>query len=138
MVETAKRVVSRLGLSGFVGFDFVIQQGSGEPYLIEMNLRPTPISHLALDASGDLIGALGGRPRASIEPQVARANGIIAIFPQEFWRDPNSVYLKTAFHDIPTDEPEFVAAYQLPTPMQPGMLRRLLRPQGNALAPIER
>jgi hypothetical protein len=30
------------------------------------------------------------------------------MFPQELWRDPTSPYLRSAYHDIPQNEPEFV------------------------------
>src|SRR5262249_1431612 len=126
MLEAATHVVEALRLSGFVGFDFVIEQGSGRPYLIEMNLRPTPICHLATNASSDLVGALAGTPRSSINVPRFKEGDVVALFPEELWRDGASTYLRTAVHDIPTEIPEFVDAYRTPIPRKArGILRRL-------------
>ena len=51
------RITGRLSLSGFVGFDFMIEQASGRSFLIEMNPRATPIGHLALGEGRDLVSA---------------------------------------------------------------------------------
>ena len=58
MVETTRHVVQCLGLSGFFGFDFILEEPSGRPFLIEMNPRPTSICHFSFDSETDLIGAL--------------------------------------------------------------------------------
>jgi len=122
MALAAARMVRRLNLSGFVGFDFVIEASSGKAYLLEMNLRPTPICHLAVDRFTDMVGALarilsdlrtGRRSRASI---VTRD---IALFPQEMWRDASSNHLRNAYHDIPGDIPQFVSAYREPVASEP-------------------
>ena len=39
---------------------------------------------------------------------------IIALFPGEFWRDPNSDYLLSCHHDVPWEEPELINAYARP------------------------
>jgi hypothetical protein len=48
MAEAARRMVRRLGLSGFSGFDFIIAE-TGEPVLLELNPRLTPTSHLLVE-----------------------------------------------------------------------------------------
>ena len=50
MAEATGHVVRCLGLSGFVGFDFILERTSGRAFLIEMNPRPTPICHFSLDS----------------------------------------------------------------------------------------
>jgi hypothetical protein len=129
MAEVAARISGRLGLSGFIGFDFILKD-SGRAVLIEMNSRPTPICHLALSEATDLVGVLAakvtGRPRRSL--QQAIAHEVIALFPQELWRDPDSSYLRAAHHDVPWEEPEFVSAYAMPVPSdQPIWFDRLRR-----------
>ena len=121
MSDATARMVRHLGLSGFVGFDFMLEAATGRAYLIEMNGRPTQICHLALDADSDMIGALAAR-----FPSVARRRPIpnidgptVALFPQESWRDPDSGYLRSAFHDVPWQVPEFVAAYCSPVAPEP-------------------
>lgn len=124
----AARLTRRLGLSGFVGFDFMLEGASDRPYLIEMNMRPTQICHLAFDAETDLIGAftmslLGTRPRR----RMLRTGALtIALFPQESWRDPASPHLRSAYHDVPWQSPEFLEAYRSPVPADPNWLKATL------------
>ena len=121
MSDTVTRMVRRLGLSGFVGFDFMLEAATGRAYLIEMNGRPTQICHLALDADSDMISALAAR----LSPVVLRRTipnidgPTVALFPQESWRNPDSGYLTTAFHDVPRHVPEFIAAYCSPVAPEP-------------------
>jgi glutathione synthase/RimK-type ligase-like ATP-grasp enzyme len=118
MTEATARLVERLGLSGFVGFDFMIHAGSGQAYLLEMNGRPTPICHIALDGPTDMISALA-EPFA-VTRQVPNIDSpIIALFPQEIWRDPDSRYLRSAYHDVPQHAPEFVTFYANPVAPEP-------------------
>ena len=129
MAEAVRRLVRRLGLSGFVGFDFVLEHSTGRPFLIEMNGRPTQICHLAFDAASDMIGALAAalgavpRPRAMLAPEVST----IALFPQECWRDPTSSFLQLAYHDVPCRSPDFIAAYRERVPFEPVDWLRALR-----------
>jgi hypothetical protein len=110
MAMAAERMVRRLGLSGFFGFDFMLERGAGNAYLIEINPRSTQVGHLSLGPEKDLpaalYAALSGdavRPR----PRVTERD-TIALFPQEWIRDPQSSYLQTAYHDVPWEEPELV------------------------------
>jgi hypothetical protein len=48
MSEAARRVVRRLGLSGFCGFDFMLT-GEGRAQLLELNPRGTPTCYLVVD-----------------------------------------------------------------------------------------
>jgi glutathione synthase/RimK-type ligase-like ATP-grasp enzyme len=120
ITEAVGRLVRRLGLSGFVGFDFVLEQSTDRPFLIETNRRPTEICHLAFDAASDMIGALAAslgavpRARAMIDRQIST----IALFPQESWRDPSSAFLQLAYHDVPWNSPDFIAAYRKPVPSE--------------------
>jgi hypothetical protein len=114
-------MVRHLGLSGFVGFDFMLEAATGRAYLIEMNGRPTQICHLALDANSDMISALAAR----LSPVVLRRTipnidgPTVALFPQESWRDPDSGYLTSAFHDVPRHVPEFIVAYRSQVASEP-------------------
>jgi hypothetical protein len=126
MSDAAARIVRHLGLSGFVGFDFMLEAVTGRSYLIEMNGRPTQICHLALDAGSDMIGALaactGSVPPRRTIPNIDQPT--IALFPQESWRDPSSGYLRSAFHDVPWQAPDFIAAYSsVVAPEPPNWLR---------------
>jgi hypothetical protein len=43
------------------------------------------------------------------QTQVIR-NVTIALFPNEYRRDPNSSYLRECYHDVPVDQPELMKA----------------------------
>jgi Carbamoyl-phosphate synthase L chain, ATP binding domain len=107
---TARKVVGKLNISGLHGFDFLLEKGTENPYLIEMNPRATQVGHLAMGPGHDLIAsltaALSGNPNPNF--QTMTANPMIALFPQEWSRDPNSALLSTAYHDIPWGEPELI------------------------------
>ena len=106
----AERIVRRLNLSGFHGFDFMLETQTGHAYLIEINPRTTQVGHLALGAGRDLPAALyAALSGENILPtsQVTE-NDTIALFPQEWLRDPGSVFLQSGFHDVPWEEPELV------------------------------
>lgn len=134
MTEVATRIAAKLGLSGFHGFDFVIERDTGRAFLIEMNARPTQTCHLALDTAGGMITALAARLGGGLRRPVApvSAGAVIALFPQELWRDPHSSYLRTAYHDVPWEHPRLVAAYLAPPPRRwmdvlVGWLQRVVR-----------
>jgi len=109
---TVKKMVSRLGLSGLVGFDFILEEQSGRPYLIELNPRATQTCHLRLGEGRDLVAALRFRISGEALQAVPRVtdNDVIALFPQEWQKDPDSEFIKSAYHDVPWDEPELVRA----------------------------
>jgi thioredoxin reductase len=106
------QVVGRLGLSGLVGFDFILEEETDHPYLIEMNPRATQIAHLALGSGRDLPGSLHAALSGTALREKPRAteHSVIAFFPQEWLRDPASPFLTTAYHDIPWDQPELIRA----------------------------
>jgi glutathione synthase/RimK-type ligase-like ATP-grasp enzyme len=112
MSAAVAKMVHRLNLSGMNGFDFMIETATGNAYLIELNPRTTQVGHLALGDGHDLPAALyaavtGNAPQPV--PAVTQSD-VIALFPAEWNRNPESVFLKTGFHDVPWAEPELVRA----------------------------
>jgi thioesterase domain-containing protein len=67
MAETACLLIRRFGLSGFCGFDFIVED-SGNAQLLEVNPRVTPTCHLLVE--GDCV-----------------SNRIVTLFPFELLRD---------------------------------------------------
>jgi hypothetical protein len=108
MLGAARKIAGRLGLSGFFGLDFVIEEGTGAASLIELNPRTTPPCHLRLGIGRDMIGALSAQlaGKTHSEPVSITDNRQIAYFPQALLR--NSDFLSSSYHDIPLSEPEFV------------------------------
>jgi len=110
MSSAVEAMVRRLGLSGFHGFDFVIEAETGNAYLIEINPRSAQVGHLSMGPGRDLPAALYAA-LCGVAPQPAEPvtdKDTIALFPQEWMRDPDSSFLKSAYHDIPWEEPELV------------------------------
>jgi hypothetical protein len=112
MAAAARSICSHYMLSGLHGFDFIIEEGSGATKLIEINPRATQIGHLNLgpgrDLAAALFEALSGRSAAWRPPIQSKD---ISLFPGEWWRDPQSSYLTSAFHDAPYDDPELALYY---------------------------
>ncbi|MGH9326866.1 MAG: hypothetical protein ACRD2B_09320 [Terriglobia bacterium] len=112
MAAACAKIAARLRLSGIHGFDFIREAGSGTPYLIEMNPRATQTAHLALGPGHDLAVALhaaitGELPKTS---QRVTDHDTIALFPHEWFRDPGSTFLQSAYHDVPWKEHRLVKA----------------------------
>jgi hypothetical protein len=112
MVDAIRRVAKGANLSGFCGFDFIVDDVTGTPLLIEMNLRPTQLVHLPLGPGRDLIAAyLRGMLGLEIEDRPAATDQeLIALFPQEVERDPHSEWARNAYLDVPWSAPELVRA----------------------------
>ena len=112
MVAAAQSIVRALKISGLCGFDFVLDDDTGRPKLIEINPRATQINHLSHGVGADLPSALrcalsGERVAARVE---CAASQEIALFPQEWRRNPQSPFLR-GFHDLPHEEPELLRFY---------------------------
>jgi len=112
MSAATEKIARRLKLSGFHGLDFMLEAETGNAYLIEINPRSTQVGHLALGQGRDLPAALYSvLTRKSVKAAApVTENDTIALFPQEWKRDPESSFLLSAYHDVPWDEPEIVSA----------------------------
>ena len=112
MVRNAQRLTERLGLSGFHGLDYMIEEKTGTPHLIELNARCTQLGHLRLAEQGDLAGLLcaqlGARARTGAQAELPIDRDIIAFFPQALAWNPDSPYMQQCHHDIPWAQPALV------------------------------
>jgi predicted ATP-grasp superfamily ATP-dependent carboligase len=94
--------------TGLIGFDFMLDS-RGEASLIECNPRPTCLSYMGPVSGRRLCVALyhylaGKEMPAPTQPR----HEVVAHFPQEWRRDPQSDYLFNAFHDVPWDDPDLM------------------------------
>jgi len=116
MIDTAKRVVMALGLSGMIGFDFMIEAATGAAYLIEMNPRNTPICALRLGPGRDLaealVARLASRPVRERPPRTER--DIVVFFPDTWREDPANHLLRSGYHDVPWEQPGLVRVLMQP------------------------
>jgi glutathione synthase/RimK-type ligase-like ATP-grasp enzyme len=109
MAKAAEHMVKCLNLSGFVGFDFVLDSSS-RAWVIEMNPRVTPICHLS-PANGTNLAWSLYRQMGGLAPLPAPASADcdpIALFPGEIIRSPSGAYIQSCHHDVPWNEPELV------------------------------
>jgi hypothetical protein len=110
MLDASERLAKRLQLSGFHGFDFVIENRTGAAYLIEMNPRCTPLCPLHLGGCRDMVAALctevsGG---ATVQRPIMTTQSQIAYFPQAWRWNPESELIRSSYHDVPWSEPALV------------------------------
>jgi biotin carboxylase len=135
MDRTAEILAARLNLSGFYGLDFILEEQTGIAWLLEMNSRATQIPHLALGPGHDLpaaaFAAITGLPVRPRPPVTNEAT--IALFPQEWNRDPASPLIRSAYHDVPWESPTLVRAcisqpLDIRRLVSPATLRRLISP----------
>lgn len=116
MAAASEALIAAMGASGFIGFDFMIQAGTGDAYLLECNPRPIQVGHLGPYVGVDLCASLAAGLRGE-EQSAAGAAGRadIALFPQEWLRDPAGVAGLEMPLDAPWDDPDLLRAMMAPT-----------------------
>ena len=119
----------------------MLETGTENANLIEINPRSTQVGHLSLGPGRDLPAALYAVLSEKAEqaaPKVTEKD-TIALFPQEWIRDPQSAFLKSAFHDVPWErtridsrlrqQPPQAERLVSRAPRENRSLRRLRRPE---------
>lgn len=116
MTQSARTLLRALGATGFFGLDFIIGR-DGVPRLIESNPRPNQVLHLGtrvgIDMGAALSAAIAGRRPSSTS---ASGEEQVALFPQEWMRDPGAMENLGCFVDVPWHDAEllsFSVAYGL-------------------------
>jgi hypothetical protein len=109
--SAAALLAGRLKMCGFFGLDFILEQGTGAAYLIEMNPRCTQLGHLQL-REGDLAGALCAALLARERPRARTPilEDKIAFFPQALLWGARPVLLGRIHHDVPWEQRQLVKA----------------------------
>lgn len=121
MQEFAVRLAARFELSGLHGLDYM-RDAEGRVHLIEINPRSPQTSYLSFGAGHDLVSMLVSRADGTGHAPRARVPGdVVALFPQEWLRDPTSPYLTSAFHDVPWDDPGLIRAWMESRAAQPAL-----------------
>jgi hypothetical protein len=126
LAEVAERIVASQKLSGFLGFDFVLDHAN-RAWFLEMNPRATPTCHLhfkTLSLPASLfLRVTGEQPNSDVRevPQ-----DTIALFPNRV----SQRSLHPYFDDAPEDELEFVNACS-----RSSLLRKILGKRARGWAP---
>jgi hypothetical protein len=112
MASATQKMARRLGLSGMHGFDFMLEDSTGNAYLIEINPRTTQVGHLTLGPGRDLPAALYAAVTGQTTQPATKLTEkeIIVLFPGEWTRNPESAFLRSGYHDVPWEEPNLVRA----------------------------
>ena len=112
MTLTVRKLAARLKLSGLCGFNFILERDPQRASLIEMNPRATQICHLPLGPSRNLTAALANALTGKAAPESASITDldVIALFPLEWQNSASSPFLRSAYHDVPWEEPRLVLA----------------------------
>ena len=109
MSSAVRRLARRFELSGLCGFDFLMD-AEGAAWLVGINPHATPTCHLTaadgVEPASALRARLLDRPRPRRAP--TSSGELIALFPQEMARDPDSAFLHFARHDVPSRSPALV------------------------------
>ncbi len=113
-IERASRLMAqRFMLSGLHGLDFIIDDATQAPYLIEMNPRATQLGHLNVSGHGSLARALAAKLMNRVDRPAAVTRRVqkdtIALFPHAWKTDPGNQFLTTGYHDVPWEQPALVA-----------------------------
>jgi len=129
MARAVAALTGAVGITGFAGVDFILEARSNRAVLLELNARVTPTNHLGSLLGTDLCAALMAELTDDREiartrfPNVLPTLRTVALFPAELMRDAASEYLRSAYHDVPEDEPELIAAWRVGLPQGARSLR---------------
>jgi carbamoylphosphate synthase large subunit len=112
MRDALARLVQAMALGGWCEAEFILEPGAQAPCLIELNPRPSPLSALGALWGHDLALAMAAhlRGQAYRRPAPLTPSDTVALFPNEWARDPHSPHLRQGHHDLPDGDPALLRA----------------------------
>ncbi|XGC79504.1 ATP-grasp domain-containing protein [Bdellovibrio bacteriovorus] len=103
--QAIRTVAKNLSYTGFGSLDFIVEEKTGDAYVIELNPRPVPTVHFDSElCAQDLCQAFYNGLNKVDMPTPQFKAFTIALFPNEKRRDPQSPYLTQSYHDIPKND----------------------------------
>jgi hypothetical protein len=109
----AETLVRGFAMSGILGLDCIVDD-AGVPVLDALTHHVTPLSHRGaafdVDLCAALHAALHDTPPASRADLAPDEEGVGVAFPEEWLRDPESIWLRDHPVDVPWEEPELIEA----------------------------
>jgi len=117
MAEAARRMVARVGFTGFGGVDFMREEATGKLWFNKFDPRPTPLCHLGQLAGGDLCTPLMAAVSGTMPvPQRGAKETTVALYPLDWARDPDTADRGAEHLDVPEDDPRLMAALKAQIP----------------------
>ena len=114
VTEATDAVCSLVGMHGLIGTQFIIDAETRIPHLVEVHRRMLPATHagtlVGIDLAAALFAAVGGQEWTGPKDLPAGAGKRLALFPQEWYRDDGSSWLRTLASDAPWRDPKLFAA----------------------------
>lgn len=105
VTAATRQLIDALDATGYVGTQFIVEPGTGRPILLEINRRMVPATYgsryVGIDLAHALAAVLNGRRWDGPDDLEPGPGPRLALFPQEWYRDPESPWLA----DLPTDAP---------------------------------
>jgi hypothetical protein len=115
MAQASSALIAATRATGFIGFDFMIEDATGDAYLLECNPRPVQVCHLGARIGVDLSAALATAMQGGATAcPTAEGEEIVALFPQEWRRDPAALADFPGFVDAPLNDPALLARMTQP------------------------
>jgi predicted ATP-grasp superfamily ATP-dependent carboligase len=112
--DCTERMCRAFGMSGFFSVQYIAPAGGGAPVLLEINRRIVTFMHLdeycGVNLPGALFQRLAGVAQTVRSEMPYDDGGVIASFPREWLRDPDSAWLRDAPSDLPWDDPDVLDA----------------------------
>ncbi len=119
-------LAASLKLDGFFGLDFIVEEETGIPYLIEMNPRSTQLGHIAVAGQPDLAGALWSAWSGEPAPHCGDSSlgTRISFFPQALQWAADSPFVQQSRFDVCLED---LAAVKELAAAPPSLATRLVR-----------
>ncbi len=127
LVADARRLARELGLSGFHGLDFMVEEATDRALLIELNPRLTPLSNIRLEPGRDPVGAVATllTGAACTPPVELPAGRMVAFFPTAIQSGCDERVLFGCFQDGPWGHPVLIDEMMRLTWPERALLSRL-------------
>jgi hypothetical protein len=110
IARAGEQLAGSLAISGFFGLDFLLEQGTGIPLLLEMNPRCTQVAHVAMngqDRQTDLAGILWSHWSGRALPQADADDPLkssIGFYPHALEWGAGSSFLQRARLDVGAED----------------------------------
>ena len=124
-LDGARRLVHKLGMSGFCGLDFMVDDDTGEAILIEMNPRITSPCSIRTGSDPITNAAQAFGCHAPQSPLPLQGRSLFASFPLAWHAHPHDPRLTSCQDDVPWDDLALVQEALKPIWPERGAIARL-------------